>query len=242
MLRLLSSSSAALRRRTFALPFLHQQTPTHISTNDSNLKFISSHSQRQSLTNAPPPMSDESLILFNRFLPSLKSTESYNSVLARSSSSKRGFTDDDIVGLVTKLGEHGVFPDMFQLMDFISVLCYKRKNCVAWELLRAVKKLGGTVEATSCNVLLRGLGSQNDIRSMYKLLAEMDEMEIRPNVLTFDILIDHLCKARRTDEALGVFDKLRGKAERNWVGVEPHVILYNTLVKGLCKAGREEDC
>lgn len=50
--------------------------------------------------------------------------------LVRSNSSKRGFTDDDIVGLVTKLGEHGVFPDM----DLISVLCNKRKNCVAWEL------------------------------------------------------------------------------------------------------------
>ncbi|KAJ1394206.1 Tetratricopeptide-like helical domain superfamily [Sesbania bispinosa] len=155
----------------------------------------------------------------------------------------RSVADEEIVWLVTKLGEHGVFPDTFKLTQLITKLCGKRKNGIAWELLHGLMTLGGTVEveAASCNALLSGLGREKDIQRMNKLLSEMEEMKIQPNVITFGILINHLCKARRIDEALGVFNKLRGKGENNRIGVEPDVIIYNTLIDGLCKVGKEED-
>ncbi|XP_061349897.1 pentatricopeptide repeat-containing protein At3g61520, mitochondrial-like [Gastrolobium bilobum] len=153
----------------------------------------------------------------------------------------RSDADVEIVGLVTKLGEHGVFPDTFKLTQMITKLCGKRKNGVAWELLHGVVNLGGAVEAASCNALLTGLGRERDIERMNKLMAEMKEMKIQPSVVTFGILINHLCKARRVDEALEVFNKLRGKGENNDIGVEPDVVLFNTLIDGLCKVGREED-
>lgn len=154
----------------------------------------------------------------------------------------KGFADEEIVGLVTKLGEYGVFPDTFKFTQLITKLCGNRKNGVAWELLHTVIKLGGTVEAASCNALLTGLGRERDIRKMNELLAEMEEIKIHPSVITFGILINQLCKSRRIDEALGVFDKLRGKeGEKKWIGVEPDVVLYNTLINGLCKVGREEE-
>ncbi|GAU33868.1 hypothetical protein TSUD_66550 [Trifolium subterraneum] len=153
----------------------------------------------------------------------------------------KGIADEEIVGLVTKLGEHGVFPDTFKLTQLISKLCGNRKNGLAWELLHTVMKLGGTVEAASCNALLTGLGREREFKKMNKLFAEMEEMKIHPSVITFGILINNLCKARRINEALGVFDKLRGKGEKSWIGVEPDVVLYNTLINGLCKVGREED-
>ncbi|KAK7398830.1 hypothetical protein VNO78_10003 [Psophocarpus tetragonolobus] len=154
----------------------------------------------------------------------------------------RDFADEDIVGLVTKQCEHGVFPDAFKLTQMITTLCRNRKNVVAWELLHGVMRLGGAVavEAASCNALLAGLGRERDIQRMNILMAEMEEMRIKPSVVTFGILVNNLCKARRIDEALEVFDKLKGKGEGNRVGVEPDVILYNTLIDGLCKVGRED--
>ncbi|CAK8538248.1 unnamed protein product [Lathyrus sativus] len=153
----------------------------------------------------------------------------------------KGFADEEIVGLVTKLGERGVFPDTFKLTQMISKLCGKWKNSAAWELLHAVMKLGGTVEVASCNALLSGLGRERDIPKMNRLLAEMEERKINPSVITYGILINHLCKSRRIDEALQVFDKLRCKGGKNRIGVEPDVVLYNNLINGLCKVGREED-
>ncbi|KAK7358183.1 hypothetical protein VNO77_00107 [Canavalia gladiata] len=152
----------------------------------------------------------------------------------------RSVADEEVVGLVTKLCEHGVFPDAFKLTQMITKLCRKWKNGVAWDLLHGVMRLGGPVEAASCNAMLTGLGRERDIRRMNELMAEMEEMKIKPSVVTFGILVNHLCKARRIDEALEVFDRLRGKGESDRVGVEPDVVLYNTLIDGLCKVGREE--
>nr|XP_027191950.1 uncharacterized protein LOC101508252 isoform X1 [Cicer arietinum]XP_027191951.1 uncharacterized protein LOC101508252 isoform X1 [Cicer arietinum] len=184
---------------------------------------------------------DQMLELNSEFPPDDFTGEVVFGELVKRERPGKGLADEEIMGLVTKLGEHGVFPDTFKLTQLISKLCGKRKNCVAWELLHGVMKLGGPVEAASCNALLTGLGRERDIQKMNKLLAEMEELKIRPSVITFGILINHLCKARRIDEALGVFDKLRGKGEKNRNGVEPDVVLYNTLIDGLCKVGREED-
>ncbi|RDX97485.1 Pentatricopeptide repeat-containing protein, mitochondrial, partial [Mucuna pruriens] len=153
----------------------------------------------------------------------------------------RSFPDGEVVGLVNKLGERGVFPDTFKLTQLVSKLCGDRKNGVAWEVLHCVMRLGGAVEAASCNALLTGLGRERDIKRMNELLAEMEERKIRPSVVTFGILVNHLCKARRIYEALQVFDRLRGKGGSSRVDVEPDVVLFNTLIDGLCKAGREED-
>ncbi|KAL2336040.1 hypothetical protein Fmac_010486 [Flemingia macrophylla] len=153
----------------------------------------------------------------------------------------RSFSDGEVVGLVTKVGERGVFPDAFKLTQLVSKLCGDRKIGVAWNVLHSVIRLGGAVEAPSCNALLTGLGRQRDIKRMNELLAEMKERSIKPSVVTFGILVNHFCKAGRIDEALQVFDGMRGRGGSGRVDVEPDVVLFNTLIDGLCKAGREAD-
>ncbi|MED6195126.1 hypothetical protein PIB30_035052 [Stylosanthes scabra] len=153
----------------------------------------------------------------------------------------RCFSDEETVGLVKKLGEHGVFPDTFKLTQLITSMCKRKNNNAAREILHSVMELGGEVDAAPCNALLTGLGKGRDIKGMNKLLAKMQEMNIRPSVVTFGILFKHLCAARRIDEALDLFNKLRGKGESNLFGVEPDVVLFNTLIDGLCKVERKEE-
>ncbi|KAF5464356.1 hypothetical protein F2P56_014437 [Juglans regia] len=151
----------------------------------------------------------------------------------------RSISDEEIVGLVSKLGAHGVVPDSFKLTQLITKLCRNKKIGRAWDVLHDVMKAGGTLEAASCNALLTGLGRDGDFERMNTLMTEMKEMDIQPDVVTFGILINHMCKARRVDEALEVFEKMKGVSDG--LSVEPDVITYNTLIDGLCKVGRQEE-
>ncbi|KAG2725380.1 hypothetical protein I3760_01G063100 [Carya illinoinensis] len=150
----------------------------------------------------------------------------------------RSISDKEIVGLVSKLLQQGVFPDTFKLTQLITKLCRKKMIGLAWDVLHDVMKAGGTLEAASCNALLTGLGRDGDFERMNTLMTEMKEMDIQPNVVTFGILINHMCKSRRVDEALEVFEKMKGVSG---LSVEPDVITYNTLIDGLCKVGRQEE-
>ena len=51
---------------------------------------------------------------------------------------------------------------------------------------------------------------------MNKLMAEMDEMGIKPSVMTIGIIVNQLCKARKIYDAMKMFDKLRAKGEGNF--------------------------
>ncbi|KAG2725374.1 hypothetical protein I3760_01G062500 [Carya illinoinensis] len=155
----------------------------------------------------------------------------------------RSISDEEIVVLVSKLLEHGVFPDTSKLMQLITKLCRNKKIGRAWDVLHDVMKAGGTLEAASCNALLMGLGRDGDFERMNTLMTEMKAMDIQPNVVTFGILINHMCKSRRVDEALEVFEKMKGKMKggNDGFSVEPNVITYNTLMDGLCKVGRQEE-
>ncbi|PQM37053.1 pentatricopeptide repeat-containing protein [Prunus yedoensis var. nudiflora] len=85
-------------------------------------------------------MVDEALIVFNDLDPER--------------AAGRSFSEEDIVGLVLKFGEHGVFPDSMKLTKLITALCRNRKTNKAWDVLHDVMKLGGDVKAASCNALL----------------------------------------------------------------------------------------
>ncbi|KAG6666960.1 hypothetical protein I3843_01G062900 [Carya illinoinensis] len=151
----------------------------------------------------------------------------------------RSISDKEIVGLVSKLREHGVFPDTFKLTQLITKLCRNKKIGLAWDVLHDVMKVGGTVEVASCNALLTWLGRDGDFERMNTLMTKMIEMNIQPDLVTFGILLKHMCKSGRVDEALEVFEKMKGG--NDGLSVEPNVILYTTLIDGLCKVGRQEE-
>ncbi|XP_062030631.1 pentatricopeptide repeat-containing protein At3g61520, mitochondrial-like [Rosa rugosa] len=151
----------------------------------------------------------------------------------------RSVSEEEIVELVSRFGKHGVFPNNTILTKLVTVLCRNRKVGIAWDVLHDVMKMGGAVEAAPCNALLTALGRGNDFKRMSELMAKMEEMGIKPDVITFGILVNRLCKSRRIDAALEVFEKMSGGVKG--VSAEPDVIIYNTLIDGLCKVGRQEE-
>ncbi|CAA0394229.1 unnamed protein product [Arabidopsis thaliana] len=133
---------------------------------------------------------------------------------------------------------HGVSPNSVWLTRFISSLCKNARANAAWDILSDLMKNKTPLEAPPFNALLSCLGRNMDISRMNDLVLKMDEVKIRPDVVTLGILINTLCKSRRVDEALEVFEQMRGKRTDDGNVIKADSIHFNTLIDGLCKVGR----
>ncbi|GLT50775.1 hypothetical protein SLA2020_242370 [Shorea laevis] len=73
----------------------------------------------------------------------------------------------------------------------------------------------------------------NSNRSPFALefLREMIYRGLTPNIVTYNTLINGLCRAGRIREALSLFEKLQVE------GIYPDAITYNTLISWHCKEG-----
>ncbi|KAJ8900603.1 hypothetical protein K2173_025380 [Erythroxylum novogranatense] len=153
----------------------------------------------------------------------------------------RNVTEEEVVDVVVKLGEHGVFLSSEWNRQLITRLCRNRMANKAWDLFNQLIKLGFNLQVESCNALLTGLGRNGDIKGMNELMEKMKGIQIKPNVITFGILINQLCKFRRVDDALEVLKQMNGGEGEQEVSIEPDIVIYNTLIDGLCKVGRLEE-
>lgn len=63
------------------------------------------------------------------------------------------------------------------------------------------------------------------------MFEEMVHRGIKPNVCTFAVLINALCKEGKVDEAQCILDMIHLK------GVEPDTCIYTSLINGYCLHG-----
>ncbi|CAL9245519.1 unnamed protein product [Arabidopsis halleri] len=150
----------------------------------------------------------------------------------------RLLTEEKIIALISRFSSHGVSPNSVWLTRFISSLCKNARTNVAWDILSDLMKNKAPLEAPPFNALLSCLGRNMNIGRMNALVLKMDEMKIRPDVVTLGILINTLCKSRRVDEALQVFEQMCGKRTDDGNVIKADSIHFNTLIDGLCKVGR----
>lgn len=178
---------------------------------------------------------DEMLQPDTKFPPNETTLSIVFSVLLRWNCGKE---DEKIIGLIPKFGRHGVFPCNVWLTQLITRLCRSYRNDKAWDLLSELMEFG-KLEAGPCNALLSGLSKERNYKRINLLLNKMKENSIKPDIVTFGMLVNHLCKSRRVDDALDMLKKM--KEGSDGISIKPDVILYNTLIDGLCKVGRQEE-
>ncbi|KAG6484221.1 hypothetical protein ZIOFF_061016 [Zingiber officinale] len=146
--------------------------------------------------------------------------------------------NDESLSILVKMAKMGFFPpDAFVFTQLISKLCRSGATSAAWDFFHAVKDAGGSIEAPVCDALFTGLAAIRDFPRMNLLFSELKGLGVRPDVATFGILINHLCKSGRLDDALNVLDAMSSPDSE----VTPSTIIFNTLIDGLCKAGRIQD-
>jgi pentatricopeptide repeat protein len=88
---------------------------------------------------------------------------------------------------------------------------------------------------STCNILLSSLVRWNWYVLALSVYVHMIETGIRPNLITFSIVINCNCETGRMDYAFKVFEGMETH------GYIPDVIVFSTLIKGLCREGRMED-
>ncbi|KAG2252462.1 hypothetical protein Bca52824_082598 [Brassica carinata] len=154
----------------------------------------------------------------------------------------RLLNEEEIVGLISRFGSHGVAPNCVWLTRFITSLCRNARTDVAWEVLSVLmKNRAAPLQAPSFNALLTVLGRNMEIGRMNDVVVKMVEIKVRPDVVTLGILINTLCKSRRVDEALEVFQEMCGKRTDDGDVIKADSIHFNTLIDGLCKVGRMKE-
>ncbi len=71
----------------------------------------------------------------------------------------------------------------------------------AAELLRMMQKSGMRTDVRAYNTLLKGYASACNVGAMQATLAEMEELQVAPSLVTYNILIDAFVNEGRLEQA-----------------------------------------
>lgn len=107
-----------------------------------------------------------------------------------------------------------------------------RKPSLFLRLSQGANKVLGTVDL---QVMLEQLCESGLIHKAYKLLMQLVESGVFPDIRTYNILINGFCKTNNIDGAFKLFKDMQLK------GRLPDSVTYGTLIDGLHRVGRDED-
>ncbi|KAJ6333069.1 hypothetical protein OIU77_009016 [Salix suchowensis] len=99
------------------------------------------------------------------------------------------------------------------------------------ELFVGIEKLG-KADACTYNLLIRGFCASGRLDDAFKVIGEMTNRGVSPNVITFGNLIYGFCLHSRLKEAF----KLKTDMVKIY-RVYPNAYIYASLIKGVCKNG-----
>lgn len=81
------------------------------------------------------------------------------------------------------------------------------------------------------NILLSGWKSSEEAEGFFK---EMKEMGVKPDLVSYNCLVDVYCKGREMEKAYKLFDKMREQ------DISPDVITYTSIIGGLGLIGQPD--
>ncbi|KAG8371964.1 hypothetical protein BUALT_Bualt12G0017600 [Buddleja alternifolia] len=101
--------------------------------------------------------------------------------------------------------------------------------------LRLSQGTDRVLDSASLQKLVENLVNSGLILKAYKLLMQLADCGVVPNIRTYNTLINGMCKAGQVNGGLKLFEELRLK------GHLPDSVTYATLIEGLQRVGREGD-
>ncbi|KAM7522843.1 hypothetical protein LguiA_012745 [Lonicera macranthoides] len=112
----------------------------------------------------------------------------------------------------------------------LRTLCQEKSMTDARNVYHTLKH-GFKPNLQTFNILLSGWKSAEEAEGFFD---EMKGMGVRPDVVSYNCLIDVYCKNREIDKAYKVFDKMREE------DISPDVISYTSLIGGLGLVGQPD--
>ncbi|KAK2999272.1 hypothetical protein RJ639_023467 [Escallonia herrerae] len=135
--------------------------------------------------------------------------------------------------LMDEVGKMGTKPNVYTYNTLIDAYVRERDFGGVEEMLSAMENEGVTRNVATYTLLTDGYSSNvyGKIEDVEKMLDEMRERGIEPDVQLYNSIISWNCKLGNMKRAFALFDEL---PER---GVVPNVHTYGALIYCVCKAG-----
>ncbi|AEC06664.1 unnamed protein product [Arabidopsis thaliana] len=124
---------------------------------------------------------------------------------------------------------NGLEPDQVTTDIAVRSLCETGRVDEAKDLMKELTEKHSPPDTYTYNFLLKHLCKCKDLHVVYEFVDEMrDDFDVKPDLVSFTILIDNVCNSKNLREAMYLVSKL-GNA-----GFKPDCFLYNTIMKGFC--------
>jgi pentatricopeptide repeat protein len=109
-------------------------------------------------------------------------------------------------------------------------------GCVedAWDLVNKVhndEEMSALVNTVIYSTMLKGFSQARNLKSVFRVVAEMTDREIPFNVISYNTTIDACARCGAMERAPALLESMRKG------GLEPDLVTYSTLVKGYSLAG-----
>lgn len=142
-----------------------------------------------------------------------------------------------ITSIVSEVERSGTKPDSIFFNAVINAYSESGNVEEAVQALLKMKGLGLNPTTSTYNTLIKGYGiAGRPERSseLLELMLEEDSVDVRPNVRTFNVLVQAWCKKKKVEEAWRVVDKMEE------CGVEADAVTYNTIATCYVQRGETE--
>ncbi|KAG2278500.1 hypothetical protein Bca4012_041174 [Brassica carinata] len=142
-----------------------------------------------------------------------------------------------ITSIVSEVEQSGTKPDSIFFNAVINAYSESGNVEEAVQALLKMKGLGLNPTTSTYNTLIKGYGiAGRPERSseLLELMLEEDSVDVRPNVRTFNVLVQAWCKKKKVEEAWRVVEKMEE------CGVEADTVTYNTIATCYVQKGETE--
>ncbi|XP_050272246.1 pentatricopeptide repeat-containing protein At1g71060, mitochondrial-like [Quercus robur] len=140
---------------------------------------------------------------------------------------------DEALELFREMEAKNCKPSPHIFCTLINGLGSERRLSEAIEFFEQSKAYGFVPEAPTYNALVGAYCWSMRMYDVHRVVDEMRKCGVGPNSRTYDIILHHLIKARRTQEAYSVFQRMS-----NDPGCEPTVSTYEIIVRMFCNVER----
>ncbi|KAI3994559.1 hypothetical protein MKX01_028303 [Papaver californicum] len=182
---------------------------TKVATLDDSISFLTHMRKKQ------PSFSPDS--------------STYNIMLCQSSNGDLSVVRKVVDFMVT----NGFSPDQGKVDLVVRSLCSIGRGQRAIELVKELSLKYSPPDVFTYNFLIRHLCKTMSLGSVNNFIDEMrDSFSLKPDLVTYTILIDSVCSRKNLREARRLIGVL-GEA-----GFKPDAFLYNTIMKGYCTLNR----
>ncbi|CAN8270882.1 unnamed protein product [Cochlearia groenlandica] len=211
----LFNSIAATSRIPLDLTFHNSvlQSYASVAAVDDTVKFF------QHIVKSQPDFSPESST-FNILLSHACRDQNRNSSSSSLSSVHR---------VLNLMVNHGIEPNHVTTDIAVRSLCESGRIVEAKDLMKELSEKHSVPDTFTYNFLLKHLCKCGSLSVVYNFIDEMrDKFSVKPDLVSYTILIDNVCNSRNLREATRLVSAL-GDA-----GFKPDCFVYNTIMKGYC--------